>query len=211
MRVYKFLTCRYGLRAIRERRIKISQLGSINDPFELVPFDLSDPEIRRAMFSARQEFCRNRGLLCFSRHWRNPVLWAHYAESHRGLCLGFEVDDEAPRPIEYVDRPRPITTVDSQLAEAMLFTKYEDWRYEEEIRLWVDLDERSGDLYFHNLGPKLALMEIIVGAACTLTQRRIAQTLDGNRQGVRIVKARPAYNAFEIVEDDLGFTDGGNS
>ncbi len=25
--------------------------------------------------------------------WSNPVIWAHYGDKHRGLCLGFEVPE----------------------------------------------------------------------------------------------------------------------
>src|SRR5260370_7577223 len=90
MRVYKFLSCKSGLRAVRERRLKISEVRSLNDPFELLPFDLSDPELRKWVISSRDEIGKNRGLLCFSQHWHNPVLWAHYAGSNNGLSLGFD-------------------------------------------------------------------------------------------------------------------------
>jgi hypothetical protein len=74
MRVYKFLNCKYGLKAIRERRLKISEVGTLNDPFDLLPFDLSDPTIRKGVLASRHEIGKNNGLLCFSRHWHNPVL-----------------------------------------------------------------------------------------------------------------------------------------
>ena len=35
--------------------------------------------------------CANRGVLCFSRGWHNPLLWSHYGDKHRGVCLGFDV------------------------------------------------------------------------------------------------------------------------
>ena len=52
MRVYKFLNCKYGLRALRERRLKISEVRSLNDPFDLLPFDLSDPELRNGVIAS---------------------------------------------------------------------------------------------------------------------------------------------------------------
>jgi len=70
-----------------------------------------------------------KGLLCFSRHWHNPVLWAHYADSHKGLCLGFDVPD-GDRDVAYVERPIKLTHLDLSVADSMLFTKYEHWRYE---------------------------------------------------------------------------------
>jgi hypothetical protein len=43
MRVYKFLTSEYAIKDIWERKLKISEISDLNDPFELIPCDLSDP------------------------------------------------------------------------------------------------------------------------------------------------------------------------
>lgn len=31
------------------------------------------------------------GLLCFCETWQSPLLWNHYADRHKGICLGFDV------------------------------------------------------------------------------------------------------------------------
>lgn len=147
MRVFKFLSCKFGLRALRERRLKISEVRSLNDPFDLLPFDLSDPELRKGVIASRNEIGQGRGLLCFSRHWHNPVLWAHYADSHKGLCLGFDLPDgeqEIARAVEYVESPIKLLHLDFTTANRMLFTKYAHWQYEEEMRVWANLEEKSG-------------------------------------------------------------------
>src|SRR5580700_220230 len=158
MRVYKFLNCKFGLKAIRERRLKISEVGTLNDPFDLLPFDLSDPTIRKGVLASRHEIGKNNGLLCFSRHWHNPVLWAHYAESHRGLCLGFDIPDEIQQAVTYVEKPIKLTHLDYEIANKMAFTKYDHWRYEEEVRAWATLQEKSGFHYFYDFGDKLRLV-----------------------------------------------------
>src|SRR5260221_10202037 len=105
MRVYKFLSCKYGLEAIREKRLKLSELHSLNDPFDFIPFDLSDPELRKSVLDSKYEIGKDYGILCFSRSWHNPVLWAHYAESHKGICLGFDISKDLPEAVIYVDKP----------------------------------------------------------------------------------------------------------
>ena len=35
---------------------------------------------------------RSVGVICFSEIMDSPLMWAHYADSHKGICLGFEVD-----------------------------------------------------------------------------------------------------------------------
>ena len=145
------------------------------------------------------------GLLCFSRQWHNPVLWAHYAESHRGLCLGFDVPDELTQAIRYVEHPIRLKRLDCETANSMLFTKYDHWRYEDEVRMWATLEEKSGQYFFADFGEKLRLVEIIAGAGSSVTVRRMREALGPRSNGVNIVKARLAYNAFAVIEDENGF------
>ena len=32
----------------------------------------------------------------------NILMWSHYGDRHKGICLGFDVADELTRPVEYV-------------------------------------------------------------------------------------------------------------
>lgn len=205
MRLYKLLSCKYGLRALREQRLKISEVGGLNDPFELIPFDLSNPDLRHAILKSRDEIGRGRGLLCFSRHWHNPVLWSHYAEGHRGLCLGFDVPDDRPQAVDYVEGPIRFTRIDLDVANQMLFTKYEHWRYEEEFRMWANLEEKSGAHYFLGFGEHLRLSEVIAGAGCLVSRRKLLEALGPRQSGVTFAKARLAFDAFRVVEDENGF------
>jgi len=77
VRVYKFLEEKWALDDIREHRIKISEIHDLNDPYELLPYDLSDADRRRELLCARDQI-NKRGVLCFSRRWSSPLLWAHY-------------------------------------------------------------------------------------------------------------------------------------
>jgi hypothetical protein len=107
MRVYKFLTSEFAMKDIWEQRIKMSEISDLNDPFELIPCDLSDPKHLYAVLAMRDEMTRNRGLLCFSHAWTNPLLWAHYADKHRGMCLGFDMSDDVARTVDYVGERLP--------------------------------------------------------------------------------------------------------
>lgn len=49
MRAYKFLDAHFGLRSLTEKRLKISTLRDLNDPFELLPYELSNRMHRMAM------------------------------------------------------------------------------------------------------------------------------------------------------------------
>jgi hypothetical protein len=81
------------------------------------------------------------GVYCVSTKCDDVLMWAHYADSHTGVCLEFDgLSDLMGRahPINYVaDRPSISPYRDSHLTmmERALLTKAEQWRYEFEWRL----------------------------------------------------------------------------
>ena len=94
MRVFHFIGAEYGLEDLRMRRLKVATLHELNDPFELFGVSLADESVRRAFAAMKDQLASNRGLLCFSRDWHNPVQWSHYAAKHTGMCLGFDIPNE---------------------------------------------------------------------------------------------------------------------
>lgn len=71
MRVFHFVNEEFGLEDLRRRRLKISTLKELNDPFDLFGIDLSDEDLRRAFRLMKDELSVNRCRLCFSRDWHN--------------------------------------------------------------------------------------------------------------------------------------------
>ena len=150
MRLYKFLNAKYGLKALQDKRLKISELKTLNDPFEQRPFDLSNPKIREGFLKSKAQLGEKNGLFCFCRHWHNPVLWAHYSENHKGLCLGFDASDTLETtPVTYIAQPYPlpdemmiqaVTNRDLEFVKKTVSSKYDHWAYEEEIRIWLTLE-----------------------------------------------------------------------
>jgi hypothetical protein len=206
MRAYKFLDAKFGLKSLYEKRLKISTLSDLNDPFELLPYEMSNRNRRKALRKTRDDLAQNRGPLCFSADWRDPVIWAHYSDKHKGLCLGFEIPDEVCHRVEYVARrlqlpPKPA----SADANALLFTKYENWKYEKEIRVWAALNESDGGLYFANFGEELRLVKVVAGARCSLSESEIIAALGALAKDVVLIRARAGFRKFEIVKDKRGF------
>jgi hypothetical protein len=98
--------------------------------------------------------------------------------------LGFEIPVAKGRRIEYATRrlklPAKPTLID---AEALLFTKYINWSYEQEIRVWAALNTQEDGLYFAYFGDELQLVRVIAGARCSLSESGIfaAPGADGKR------------------------------
>lgn len=123
MLVYHFLDSHYGLENIGNRHLKISRIMELNDPFEFLSVDLTDRECRRALKKTKKELSKTKGILCFSKTWKNPVLWGHYADKHKGICLGFEVDNSILGKVNYVDSRPPCPDVfDDNFMKRLLFT-----------------------------------------------------------------------------------------
>lgn len=205
MRVYKFLNTEHALQDVRRRRVKISEIHDLNDPFELIPCDLSDTDTRRALLKTRGDLSRDRGLLCFSRAWTNPVLWAHYSDKHRGVCLGFDITDDLSKRITYSATRIPWRKPDSEFMQQILFTKFAGWEYEDEVRLYATRDEEENGLYFADFGENLRLREVIVGHRCCVERGEILAALTSYPEPVDIRKARLSFTSFEVVEDVDGF------
>ena len=101
MRLYHFISKKYGLESLDLKRLKIAQIDQLNDPFEFLGIELSNPEYRDLFNQLKQDLSEDFGILCFCENYHNPALWAHYAEKHKGLCLGFDVRSEFCSKVRY--------------------------------------------------------------------------------------------------------------
>lgn len=212
MRVYHLLSAENGLSDISLRRIRVSRIRDLNDPFELLAVRADGKELRKVLRSWAEEFNKDNGLLCFSKKWHNPVLWSHYASKHRGVCLGFDVADELLQGVHYTkDRlsvpyieNRPELRLDEAFVRELLRTKFEHWAYEEEVRAFVRLDHstvESGS-YFYPFDAAIALREVILGPMCELPIDRIRALVHSTYEYVPVVKARLAFKWFSVVADE---------
>jgi len=186
--------------------LKIARLDELNDPFELWAIAQPDRQLRIALRLTKDEMSKHRGVLCFSLSWHNPLLWSHYADKHRGVALGFDVQDQILKAVSYVEQRPVLKEISIEVAHWLLFTKYVDWKYEQEARVFTTLEEPDAEtgLYFGNFNAQLVLREVIVGPLCTTTRQELNDAL-GTMEGVTLTKSRLAFNSFRVVADQRGF------
>jgi hypothetical protein len=212
MRLYHFTTARYGLEDIRHRRLKVARIGDLNDPYEFLQVASRSPKTRGRYQYLKRSLAEYMGMLCFSESWRNPVQWSHYADRHRGICLGFEITKSEFGFIissTYRTRCRPADAMQDYGPAAishmmdLLTLKFRHWDYEQEHRLFVKLEEQDEDssLYFYDFstGGQISLREIIVGARSPVSPEEVADALGTLRSTVPARKARLAFRKFEVV------------
>lgn len=201
MRAYYFTNAVHGLAAVRDRRLKVARLHELNDPFEFLGVELSDPEFRHALTGTKRQLSNGNGLLCFSKSWRHPMLWAHYADKHRGVSLGFHVNGEKLEHVSYVNSrfPKPVNPESEAFVRKLLYTKFAHWSYEDEYRLYVSLNDQENGLYFVPFSEELTLRQVIVGSESAVTRAEISRALGTLANEVEQFKARPAFKSFKIV------------
>ena len=68
----------------------------------------------------------------------NPVLWSHYADKHKGVCLGFDVKEDLLEEVKYADELLRVRLSDDEdpplipdeLQQLLMVTKFRQWEYE---------------------------------------------------------------------------------
>jgi hypothetical protein len=204
IRAYHLTSVTHALSNIRHRRIKIATFDDLNDPFELWAVAQPNPVLRRALRCWKDEFARKYGVLCFSKTWANPVLWSHYADRHRGIALGFDINANMAKEVKYSRRRPPFYKADASTVQMLLYTKGLDWQYEKEVRIHARLEERDAatGLYFGDFSEHLVLREIITGPLCTTKKSEIEGAL--RDEGVSIIRGRLAFKTFRVVRNRVG-------
>jgi hypothetical protein len=208
-RAYHFLPANYAIDDLSHRRLKIARIDELNDPFDLWAIAQPDPRLRLALKETKKEMDQRFGMLCFSKSWHNPLLWSHYAERHRGIALGFDISSDILRDIYYVSERPVLKTIDIEVAQYLLFTKYIDWQYEQETRVFTALEDRDPVTahYFADFNDQLILREVIVGPLNEIT-KDLQGVLAANYGEMTVTKARLAFNTFQVVTDQRGFRSG---
>jgi len=218
MRVYYFSEAKWAVENIAKRRIKACRFYETNDPFELFAGDLSHKQHRERMKHWAEALNQQFGLLCFTTGWRDSLMWSHYGDRHRGICLGFDVDDNILKVVNYsperitfacrdrADDPAP----PERVKELLLTTKFARWRYENERRvvdLLTDL-RKEEDRYFRDFDDRLRLVQVIAGHRCSVEWKaKIENAIGGFSEPVDLIKARLAFRAFRVTTQKRGFDD----
>jgi hypothetical protein len=212
-RVYKFTSADHGISNLKNTRLKLSTVDDLNDPFDLCPIDTTDPVISKAVEAVITHFRQTTAILCFSRNWDNLLLWSHYGASHTGICLGFDIPDGSPGENYDTDvlyqpnllQIRRREDVNFDLASRLLRTKHESWSYEEEVRMFVGLNDPpdAKGLRWIEFGPNLVLKEVIIGAHCyPKVSKDVQDAVKTCGHSVKCSWAGMRPDAFLLVKQD---------
>lgn len=220
--VYQYFSAENAIRCIETRRLRISTIHNLNDPFEVRPV-LSgvDPSLRPDqelfLLEWRERMAQEVGLLCFSATKTNPLIWSHYADRHRGIAIGFEytVDNGRLLSVNYPENnERPIVDfsdpsyASTEKGHEIFLTKAKDWKYEEEYRELVairDCQASEGsyftnDIVWNHMGQRQRVpKEVILGAHCAVCSSYVRKTLvQSGFRDVDVMKARLSEDKYSV-------------
>lgn len=161
------------------RYVKLAQKKGINKSLGHLIMDAKvacgdptrDPRHESVSIAMQNELSRRislAGIYCATEKNDNLLMWSHYADNHKGVCLEFDGESsvfrEAMKVIYEKERPVINTLRSSDLHITMskaLITKSIDWEYEGEWRIIRQVD----GVGILNIRPD-SLTGIVFGAAC---------------------------------------------
>lgn len=178
----------------------------------------ADPEyVKRELRSRIEDELVRRydsGIVSLSERADCPLLWSHYGDKHRGICIGYSIRDKVPsKPakVEYGgSRQIQASMVASMLEgdetarkradDAVLLRKGEGWRYEREWRLIGNQGLQDSPL---------ELKEIIFGCRFEgIVDLALFKTFQGRQPPIEFHRMRKVEGTFDLVKRPVDYDEG---
>jgi len=154
------------------------------------------------------------GIFCGSLNPCCPLMWGHYANNHKGICIKYEFEnlsfDNSFFPeilnVEYSDKPIEIFNYSHLELDALRFkilsNKYSKWKYENEIRL-IHKDQGLVKI------KRKSLKEIIFGCKSSPKDRytilKLFASLGYKIENLKIAKRLP--DKYELLIEEMKMND----
>lgn len=171
--------------------------------------DLAENPVKSPLSQEARDFIQQKhvdviknhiGVLCLSENPNSALMWAHYADSHRGICFrfdGFFPFFAEAQKVEYPPQRRrinPFRDTQMEAMEAALLNKCEDWKYEDEWRI-VNYEKGCGAYRF----PAESLTGLIFGARISPHHESSIRLWVADRDHpVEFFRAMPSADTYEI-------------
>lgn len=152
-----------------------------NESVEEIKYKLIEAS-KRSINQYREKFLKNRGVTCFSEENDDLLMWSHYGNKYKGMCLEFNTRKWNIDKINKVKYQKSIPNISvieflfenklkAPLIEKLFVTKSLSWEYEKE---WRALHEMANHIYRY---PGNALTGIYFGSETMDTHKEIVVDL----------------------------------
>ncbi len=195
-KIYKFLSINAFTRdVLLTEKFYFGDWKNMNDPlegfFQYSKDKLTDSNIID-LYNSKNLY----GVSCFSKTYRSILMWSHYADDHKGICVEVLIDEELCREknidIVEINYMKSIATIADPGADAksLLSRKLFPWKYEKEIRLFS-----NGKNSQKRIGK---ISRIILGSNISPDHKELINTYVGDRN-IKIIQAKININTSNIV------------
>ncbi|GHT58402.1 hypothetical protein FACS1894109_12580 [Spirochaetia bacterium] len=147
MRVYKYMSMSNFIEHIEEYllgKLFFADWHTLNDPMEGLFLVSNSGQYTEALDGLKNAKYHNK-VCALAGDCDNFLLWSHYADSHKGICIGIDVDVAKLKKISYNESLPLIYSIDSldYNIEKILTSKLNCWSYENEYRILEELDKQQ--------------------------------------------------------------------
>lgn len=163
-----------------------------------------------ATYVPRVDLLQGVYVLCLAQRWDNHLMWAHYADMHRGFAIHYRPEllsalEALPDFVmrgdvtysESVAELRWCAAPPHEIAGPVMFTKSPDWRYEAEHRV-VLCGPVGEDAHYQTVDPAL-IAGVILGA-------RVSEALIQKALEVRAARPDFTVDLVSSVQGSYGLT-----
>lgn len=146
------------------------------------------------------------GVFCLSQSWRSVLMWSHYADHHKGICIEYDVTGQSHGrlfPARYgVSRSikisdiiacwvRSDTEAKRRILETYFYAKSGQWRYEKE---WRDVKDKAGP---HE--SEFSITGIMFGYRCDPAAMSAIVKLLSDRRDISLWDVYPRRDSFNLM------------
>lgn len=157
--LYKYVKLNYVVDILDNHRLYLSDGKDFNDPFEITITNKEEGNISHI---------EGLHILSLTNSYRKKLMWSHYADSHKGVCLTVRVPRNLVYPVCYsTKRIYEDSNIDSIISLSqksikknvnnnfLLLNKHKKiahikdkkWSYEKEYRVVFDKDDEDGLIF----------------------------------------------------------------
>jgi hypothetical protein len=162
---------------------------------------LKDNASEEHIIEVRNNIERSFGIFCLTSRDNNFLMWSHYADSHRGICIGFDtiffLDLHIGRiwKVNYQKKlPRFKMNEDTdKFVSKMLCTKSDVWKYEDEYRFI-----KEGPPHTIEKIPSEAIVSVVLGNSMTYDKNIFADELLKINPTLKILNSTISNSSFKI-------------
>lgn len=145
----------------------------------------------------------DKGVLSLSATWQSGLMWSHYADEHRGICIEYDTRDQVHTRLKKVDykgqraikaselfrwKVKEDTEAEQRVLKTYFYTKSGEWRYERE---WRDVSDGNGvnDVPFR-------MTAILFGQRCNSA---VVTSI------VKLLNDHPEIKIWQVLPKEKGF------